>query len=247
MSLLPSRSSLTAIPVAASDDAQAASTVKLVPPKSSRLAIRPAATFIRIPAKLSSVHSGSRSNTCRCSSGSSIKRRERRADRVADRQIRAAAAGAEDHRRALAIERPGRVAGIAQRRLGGDQRQQLERLDRGHRLRWHPDLDRRERDRVDEPAPARVDLVGSARVGVVHDPPVPAPGGDLGDRVDLAEDVRPQRPSIGRPGQDAGHPDDRDVGRRWRRGVLDRVDGDRPRPAVRRWPSTRRHAARPAW
>ena len=41
MSLVPVCSSLAARPIAASDEAQAASTVKLVPPKSSRLAIRP--------------------------------------------------------------------------------------------------------------------------------------------------------------------------------------------------------------
>ena len=40
-------------------------------------------------------------------------RRQRRANRVADRRVGAAAAGAEDHRGALAVERPRRVAGVA--------------------------------------------------------------------------------------------------------------------------------------
>ena len=61
MSLSPLCRSRTASVTAASDEPQAASTVKFAPPRSSRLAIRPAATFISSPGKLSSVHSGSRS------------------------------------------------------------------------------------------------------------------------------------------------------------------------------------------
>src|SRR3546814_16026327 len=49
--------------IAASDEAQAASTVRLTPPKSRRLAMRPAATFGSTPANDSSVHSGKRSQT----------------------------------------------------------------------------------------------------------------------------------------------------------------------------------------
>ena len=70
--LRPDSSSLTAIEIAANEDAQAASTVKFRPPKSMRLATRPAATLSSVPAKDSSVHSGRRSQTL--ASGVSTKR-----------------------------------------------------------------------------------------------------------------------------------------------------------------------------
>ena len=60
MSALPVSISRAPIITAASDEPQAASTVKFTPPRSKRLATRPAITFKRIPGKLSSVHSGRR-------------------------------------------------------------------------------------------------------------------------------------------------------------------------------------------
>ena len=49
---------------------------------------------------------------------------QRRADGVADRQVGAAAAGAEDHRGALAIERARAISGISERRPRRDEREQ---------------------------------------------------------------------------------------------------------------------------
>ena len=57
--LLPVASSLHARSTAASDDAHAASTVKLEPPRSRRLAMRPEMTFDRMPGNESSVSRGS--------------------------------------------------------------------------------------------------------------------------------------------------------------------------------------------
>jgi hypothetical protein len=54
---------MTAWYTAASDEAQAASVVRFMPPKFSRLAMRPAATLGKMPAKESSVHSGRRAAT----------------------------------------------------------------------------------------------------------------------------------------------------------------------------------------
>ena len=59
----PLSSSCTAFFKAASDEPHAASTVWLVPPKSKRLATRPAATFSNSPENDSSFQSGSLSNT----------------------------------------------------------------------------------------------------------------------------------------------------------------------------------------
>ncbi len=68
MSDCPSHSSLTAIEMAEKELAQAASVTQLVPPRSSRLAIRPAITLPSTPGKLSSV---SRGSTASSASGSS--------------------------------------------------------------------------------------------------------------------------------------------------------------------------------
>ena len=56
MSHLPSINSETAILIAESDAAQAASTTELIPPKSKRLVIRPEITFPNIPGKEFSFH-----------------------------------------------------------------------------------------------------------------------------------------------------------------------------------------------
>ena len=61
MSLVPASSSLRPIYIASMDDAHAASTEQLSPPRSRRFATRPAATLSRNPGKVSSVHSGRRS------------------------------------------------------------------------------------------------------------------------------------------------------------------------------------------
>ncbi|MBV6414851.1 MAG: hypothetical protein OMOMHJEC_02687 [Xanthomonadales bacterium] len=55
-SLWPSSSSATAIASADSEDAQAASVTQLVPPRFSRLAMRPATTLPSRPGKLASCH-----------------------------------------------------------------------------------------------------------------------------------------------------------------------------------------------
>ncbi len=57
-SLVPPTSSLQATSTAANEEAQAASTVKLAPPRSSRLAIRPEITLASMPGKESSVSRG---------------------------------------------------------------------------------------------------------------------------------------------------------------------------------------------
>ena len=59
----PCLSLLTATSKAAREDAHAASTVQLVPPKLNLFATLPAETFGRIPAKLSLVHFGSNCST----------------------------------------------------------------------------------------------------------------------------------------------------------------------------------------
>ena len=61
--LRPLSSSLTAKSIAAREEAQAASTVKFDPPKSKRLATRPAITLEIKPGNVSCVHSGKRSQT----------------------------------------------------------------------------------------------------------------------------------------------------------------------------------------
>ena len=64
-SLSPYKSSLRERSTAAKDEAQAASTVKLEPPRSRRLAILPEITLAKIPANESSVSLGNRlSNDC---------------------------------------------------------------------------------------------------------------------------------------------------------------------------------------
>ena len=81
----------------------------------------------------SSVHSGSAVDQlarCSCAAVVAEQRRQRRADGVADGEVGAAAAGAEDHRRALAGERArprsrrraGRPAAHEQRRAAGTAR-----------------------------------------------------------------------------------------------------------------------------
>jgi hypothetical protein len=137
--------------------------------------------------------------------------RERRAHRVADRKIGAAAARAEDDGRALARERPVGIARVVERGPRDEQAEQLERLDRAQRVRGHPEGDRVERDGIDEPAPLRVDLVARGAVGVVVLPPVPARRGDLGDGVDLVDDVRPEAAHVRRAGEDRAEADDGDV------------------------------------
>src|SRR5690606_12978857 len=57
-SLFPARSSLTAASRAAREEAQAASTTILIPPRLNRLETRPAITFCSVPEKLSSVIAG---------------------------------------------------------------------------------------------------------------------------------------------------------------------------------------------
>ena len=57
-SLSPRYSSLTPIEIAENDDAHAASVTQLVPPRSSRLAMRPATTLPSSPGNVLSVHSG---------------------------------------------------------------------------------------------------------------------------------------------------------------------------------------------
>ena len=61
MLAVPSTSSLTAMSTDIRPDAQAASRVTLVPPRSKRLATRPAEILVNTPANASSVHSGRRS------------------------------------------------------------------------------------------------------------------------------------------------------------------------------------------
>jgi hypothetical protein len=57
-SLVPASSSRAPRCTAAREEAQAASTVQFIPPRSKRLATRPAVTLTRIPGKESSVHGG---------------------------------------------------------------------------------------------------------------------------------------------------------------------------------------------
>ncbi len=59
-SLSPRYNSLIAIEIAENDDAHAASVTQLVPPRSRRLAIRPATTLPSSPGNVLSVHSGCR-------------------------------------------------------------------------------------------------------------------------------------------------------------------------------------------
>ena len=128
--------------------------------------------------------------------------------------VAGAAAGADDHRGALAVEGLLVIAGVLDRLPRHLERHQLHRVDRGDRLRRHAVAHRIERHVVEEAAPLRVDLVLGGAVGVEVEAPVPAMRRDLGDRVDLVEDVLPVLAGRVRLGQDAGDADDRDVGRR---------------------------------
>ena len=82
-----------------------------------------------------------------------------RAEREVARQV-AACLGAEDDRGALAVERPLEVAGVGERPTGDLERQQLDRLDRRERERRDAEAEGVERNRVEEAAPLRGDVVG---------------------------------------------------------------------------------------
>ena len=186
--------------------------MKLTPPKLSRLATRPATTLSRMPAKESSVHSGSRVG--HLGRQRAAEARQLGAQAVLRADVAGAAAGAEDHRGALAVEGLLVIAGVLDRLPRHLERHQLHRVDRGDRLRRHAVAHRVEHHVVEEAAPLRIDLVLGGAVGVEVEPPVPAVRRDLGDRVDLVEDVLPVLARRVRLGQDAGDADDRDVGRR---------------------------------
>ncbi len=128
------------------------------------------------------------------------------------RRVREVAARlrAEHHRGARAVELPPPVAvsGVVERAPGGLKGQQLDRLDAAEGGRRDAVPQRVEGDARQEAAPLGVG--GRA----VVDGGIPALRGDFGDRVDARDDVRPEGGEVGRPGEHAGHADDRDVQRR---------------------------------
>ena len=114
-----------------------------------------------------------------------------RAQTVLRADVAGATAGADDHRGALAVESLLVIAGILDRLPRHLERHQLHRIDGGDRLRRHAVAHRIEHDVVEETAPFRIDLVLGGAVGVEIEAPVPAVRRNLGDRVDLVEDVLP--------------------------------------------------------
>ena len=136
------------------------------------------------------------------------------AHRVLLAEIAGTAAGAEDHRGVLAIEQGHAgavVAGVGQRARGGFQRQQLQRVDRLHRLRRNAELERVERHLVEEAAPLRVHLVARLRIGVVEQCRVPALDRGLAQHRSLAQDQLPVVVRRVRAGQGHADADDGDV------------------------------------
>ena len=109
------------------------------------------------------------------------------------------------------------VAGVAQRPVDQLQREQLPRLDAGEGGRRDAEPRRADRDGVEEPAPAAVDPVGGRAVGVEPAVDLEPARGDLADQVAAGQGVVPELGHRTGPGEQAGHPDDRDVERRRRR------------------------------
>ena len=142
-----------------------------------------------------------------------LETRQLRTQPVLRAHVAGAAAGADDHRGPFAVEGPALVAGIGQRAARHFQRHQLHRVHGLDALGRHAELRGVEGEVVEEAAPLRVDLVLGVAVGVEVQPPVPAVRRDLGDRVDLVEDVLPVGLRRARLGQQRRHADDRDVHR----------------------------------
>ena len=125
----------------------------------------------------------------------------------------AAAAGAEDDGRALAVEGTIRVAGVGEGAADGFEDEQLHRLDRGQTVGRHAEQQRIERHVGEESAPFRANLVARLRVGIVVEPPVPVIERHFRDGVDAAQHVLPVGSHIVGAGKETGHADDGDVGR----------------------------------
>ena len=110
---------------------------------------------------------------------------------IAESEIADAATGAENDRRALAIELAIGVPRIGERLMHDFQREQLKRIDRRDGTRRDAILDGIERDFLQEAAPLRVDAITSPSIGAEISVSIEAVAGDLGDRIATIEDVAP--------------------------------------------------------
>ena len=137
--------------------------------------------------------------------------RDFRAHGVLRAQIAQAATGAEDDGGVLAVEVAVGVTGVREGALGHFQGEELHRVDHLHRLRRDAVGDRVERHLVEEAAPARVDLVAGAAVGVEVELPVPARLGHFAQHADLFQDVVPVLVGVVGLGQQGAEADDGDV------------------------------------
>ncbi len=207
-SLVPAASWAQAESRAASEAAQAASTVKLLPPRSSRLAMRPAITLVSTPGKESSVRAGR--YAVELGGHLSQQLGHHGSQAVAAGQV-VAALGPEHDRGPGPVELAVRVAGVVQGPGGHLQAQQLERFDGGQRGRGDPVGQRVEPDLGQEASPLRRRLApgpDGGRLGVEVEVGVPTGDGHLGDGVHAADDVGPELVRRRRTGEHRGHAHD---------------------------------------
>ena len=124
-----------------------------------------------------------------------VDRRHGRTHGIALPQRPRTTAHPDDHRGALAQFRIRDVAvlepRVFQRLPHGFQRQELQRLNRGHGIGRNAVFDRVEFHLVKEPAPTRINLVRRVTVFVVIPAPVPTTLGHFFDRVDAVQNVFP--------------------------------------------------------
>ena len=113
--------------------------------------------------------------------------------------------------RPLALEWPVEVVSVPERRFDDREDQQLTGLDRGERARRNPVMNRIEGDRREEATPLRHHLVARLRIRVEVKIEVETLAWHLGDRVDLVEDVLPERLDALGSRKQTPHPDDGDI------------------------------------
>ena len=109
------------------------------------------------------------------------------------------------------------IAGIGQRLVHRHQREQLQGVDRRQGVGRNAVAHGIERHRVQEAAPARMDFVLRLAVGIVIQIDVEALLGNVGDGIDLIQDIGPEGAHVGRFGQQAAHAHDGHVERLGRR------------------------------
>jgi hypothetical protein len=123
-----------------------------------------------------------------------------------DRALAAMQIGAvTEHDAGVGVVEAAQVAGIVERIAGDPQGEELVRLAAVDRVRHDPELARLEAEQVLEIATGCG--LDAARLQVALRIPR---GRRLGDRVDAADDVAPERAEVGRLREQARHADDRD-------------------------------------